>query len=226
LANRLIEGFLMTTCQRIDSLVSAYLEHEASPAEMRFVESHLATCSQCRAQISEVSLAMEELSRLPRLETRAEFTEEVLARTRGLRAADLDSREPWLMAPRFTSRHVLQWGVPLAAAAALALALVTLQISRRSGEPETASRETTTQTSNPAPAVPPVEPGSTATSPVQGPVTPPEVIHYGKGEGKSLGMARDSYALGTYELRTPREGGTPILTPVAAKPDLPVVVTF
>ena len=215
----------MNTCQRIDSLVSALLEHEASPAEMRFVESHLPTCPRCRTQIREVSLAMEELSRLPRIETRPEFTDEVLARTRGLRAADLESREPWIIAPRFTTRRLLQWSVPLAAAAALAMALVTLQIARRSGEPETASRDTTTETVNPAPAVQPTHPGSTQTT-AQGPVTHPEVIHYGQGEGQSLGMVQDSYALGTYELRTPREGGTPILTPVASKPDVPVVVTF
>jgi anti-sigma factor RsiW len=216
----------MTTCQHIDSLVSAVLEHEASPAEMRFVESHLPSCSRCRAQIREVSLAMEALNQLPRLETRAEFTDLVLARTRGLRAAELDSREPWIMAPRFTPRHVLRWGVPLAAAAALALALVTLQMSHRYSETETASSERATETSHPASPVEPVAPGSNATAAINSPVIPPEVIHYGKGEGKSLGMARDSYALGTYELRTPREGGTPILTPVAAKPDLPVVVTF
>ena len=216
----------MNTCQRIDSLVSAFLEHEASPAEVRFVESHLPTCPRCRTQMREVSLAMEELSRLPRIQTRAEFTDEVLARTRGLRAADLESREPWIIAPRFTTRRLFQWSVPLAAAAALAVALVSLQIAHRSGEPETASRDTITETSKPAPAVQPTHPGSTQTTTAQGPVTPPEVIHYGKGEGQSLGMAQDSYALGTYELRTPREGGTPILTPVASKPDVPVVVTF
>ena len=99
----------MNTCQRIDSLVSAFLEHEASPAEVRFVEGHLPTCPRCRAQIHEVSLAMEELSRLPRVQTRPEFTDEVLVRTRGLRAADLESREPWALAPRFTTRRLLQW---------------------------------------------------------------------------------------------------------------------
>jgi anti-sigma factor RsiW len=214
----------MNTCQRIDSLVSAFLEHEASPAELRFVESHLSTCPRCRAQIHEVSLAMEELSRLPRIETRSEFTDQVLARTRGLRAADLESREAWSMAPRFTTRRLFQWGVPLAAAAALAIALVSVQMARRSGEPETASRTTPTETAKPAPSVQPAQPGSNTTAP--GPVLPPQVIHYGKGEGQSLGMVQDSYALGTYELRTPREGGTPILTPVASKPDMPVVVTF
>jgi anti-sigma factor RsiW len=215
----------MNTCQRIDSLVSAFLEHEASPAEVRFVESHLPTCPRCRTQIREMSFVMEELSRLPRVETRPEFTDEVLARTRGLRAADLESREPWILAPRFTTRRLLQWSVPMAAAAALAVALVSLQIARRSGEPETASRDATTETSKPAPAVRPANP-STQTTTAQGPVTPPEVIHYGQGDGQSLGMMQDSYALGTYELRTPREGGTPILTPVASKPDIPVVVTF
>jgi len=214
----------MNTCQRFDSLVSAFLEHEASPAELRFVESHLPTCSRCRSQLHEVSLVMEEVGRLPRLETRPEFTDEVLARTRGLRPVALETREPWIIAPRFTGRRVLQWGVPLAAAAALVLALISLQVTHRSDEAETASREVTSQPS--APAVTPAQPGSIQTAPVQGPALPPEVIHYGKGEGQSLGMARDSYAVGTYELRAPREGGTPILTPVASRPDAPVVVTF
>ena len=216
----------MNTCQRIDSLVSAFLEHEASPAEMRFVETHLPTCPRCRAQIGEVSLAMEALSQLPRVETGPEFTEHVLSRTRGLRAAGLESREPWIMVPRFTTRRLLRWSVPMAAAAALVLALVTMQIARRSGEPETASRDTTVGTRTPAPAVQPT-PNSTTTA--QGPITPPEVLHLGKGGGQPLGMAsdsRDSYAVGTYELRAPREGGTAILTPVASKPDVPVVVTF
>src|SRR5215510_8296664 len=138
----------MTTCQHIDSLVSAFLEHEASPAEVHFIEDHLPTCSRCRAQIQDVNHVLENLSRLPRVETRAEFTDEVLARTHGLGPVGIESREPWFIAPR-TSR-VLRWGVPLAAAAALVLALVTLQVARRTGEPETAPRDTTIQTANPA----------------------------------------------------------------------------
>jgi anti-sigma factor RsiW len=216
----------MNTCQRFDSLVSAFLEHEASPAELRFVETHLPTCSRCRAQIREVSLAMEAVSSLPRIETRPEFTEDVLVRTRGLRAAALESREPWFVAPRFPGRRVLQWGVPLAAAAALVMALVSLQLTHRSNEADTASHETSVEPSHPAPAIQTAPSGSTQINTAQGPSTPPEVMHLGKGEGQSLGMAHDSYAVGTYELRTPREGGTAILTPVASKPDVPVVVTF
>jgi anti-sigma factor RsiW len=214
----------MNTCHRVDSLVSAYLEHEASPAEMRFVESHLPNCPRCRNQLRDVSLVMQHVAHLPRLEARPDFTDEVLVRTRGLRALDLESREPWIIAPWFRTRRLLQWGVPLAAAAALALALVSLSITRHSGEPETASREIRPETRTPAPSVQPAQPGSSTITPAQ--KTPPEVIHYGKGEGQSLGMVRDSYALGTYELRAPKEGGTPILTPVAARPDVPVVVTF
>jgi len=217
----------MNTCQRIDSLVSAFLEHEASPAEIRFVESHLPTCSRCRAQLHDVSLAMEAVAHLPRIEARAEFTDEVLARTRGLKPATWDIREPWILtAPRmFTARRVLSWGVPLAAAAALVMALVTLQVTHRSSAPQTASQITPTQT-QPLPKVNTALPGSSATQNSAN-ATPPEVMHLGKGEGQSLGMARDSYAVGTQlELRTPREGGTPILTPVASRPDAPVVVTF
>ena len=215
----------MNTCQRIDSLVSAYLEHEASPAEVRFVDEHLPTCTRCRSQLREVSLVMEEVGRLPRVEARPEFTDEVLVRTRGLRPVALEAREPWIIVPRFTGRRVLQWGVALAAAAALVMALISLQVTHRSDEAQTASHEITTQPTHPAPAVTTALPGSSQT-PVQTPAQPPEVMHYGKGEGQSLGMARDSYAVGTYELRTPREGGTPILTPVASRPDAPVVVTF
>ena len=215
----------MNTCQRIDSLVSAFVEHEASPAEVRFVEDHLPNCSRCRAQIHEVSQAMEALSRLPRIETRPEFTDEVLARTRGLKPATLDTREPWIIpATRiFTARRVLTWGVPLAAAAALVMALVTLQVTHRASAPQTASKVTPTETTPPLPNVHPAAPSQTQNT---ANATPPEVLHLGKGDGQSLGMARDSYAVGTYELRTPREGGTPILTPVASRPDAPVVVTF
>ena len=216
----------MNTCQRFDSLVSAFLEHEASPAEVRFVESHLPTCSRCRTQIHQVGLVMEAVNRLPRVETRPEFTDEVLARTRGLRPAALETREPWILAPRFTGRRMLQWGVPLAAAAALIMTLVSLNLTHRSDRAQTASHDAIPGTSQPAPAFPSPTTASNEMPSSRDGVVPPEVLHYGQGEGQSLGMARDSYAVGTYELRTPPEGGTPILTPVASRPDAPVVVTF
>ena len=206
----------MNTCDRADSLVSAYLEQEASPAEIHFLEDHLTACPRCRDQIRGVRLALDQLTHLPRVETKADFTEQVLARTRGLRPVGMETRDPWV----FTSSRKLTWALPLAAAAALTLVLVSLEIARHSGGSEVASRE-------PQPTVPvPSRVPSSTTPGTVAPSSPPEVIHYGKGEGESLGMARDSYALGTYELRTPTEGGTPILTPVAARPDAPVVVTF
>ena len=209
----------MKTCDRIDSLVSAYLEHEASPAEIRFLDRHLTDCPRCRNQIHDVREALESVARLPRVQVHEDFTENVLVRTRGLRALDLESLEPWVLRPR-TTRRVLRWGVPMAAAAALALALVNLQIANRDAQIETAEREAPPETDTTPTPIVVSEPRSTAT------VTPPEVLHLGEGEAKSLGMARDAYAVGTYELRTPTEGGTLILTPVAAQPDLPVVVTF
>ena len=209
----------MKTCDRIDSLVSAYLEREASPAENRFLEGHLTDCSRCRNQVHDVRQTLDDIARLPKVDVHDDFTENVLVRTRGLRALDLESLEPWVFRPR-TTRRVLRWGVPMAAAAALAFALVSLQISNRSAQTETAVHEAPAET-HVTPAPPTVSKPT-----VDQPVTPPEVLHYGQGEGKSLGMARDAYAVGTYELRTPTEGGTPILTPVATRPDLPVVVTF
>jgi anti-sigma factor RsiW len=205
----------MNTCDRVDSLVSAYLEREASPAEIRFLEDHLTACPRCRDQVRGVRLVLDQLTHLPRVEVKPDFTEQVLARTHGLRPVGIETREPWV----FTPPRKLTWAVPLAAAAALALTLVGLQIARQSGGPEVASREPESKLSAPAQ----VSPSTPAK--VQ-PASPPEVIHYGKGEGESLGMARDGYALGTYELRTPTEGGTPILTPVAVRPNAPVVVTF
>lgn len=210
----------MKTCDRIDSLVSAYLEHEASPAEIRFLESHLTDCSRCRNQVHDVRETLETMSRLPRVQVHEDFTENVLVRTRGLRALDLESLEPWALRPR-TTRRVLRWGVPAAAAAALAFALVSLEVANRTAQTETAEAPTETRSTPPTP----VELEPRAVDPTVS-VTPPEVIHYGEGEAKSLGMARDAYAVGSYELRTPTEGGTPILTPVATRPDLPVVVTF
>ena len=209
----------MKTCDRIDSLVSAYLEQEASPAEIRFLDSHLTDCSRCRNQIHDVRETLETMSRLPRVQVHEDFTENVLVRTRGLRALDLESLEPWAFRPR-TTRRVLSWGVPIAAAAALAFALVNLQIANRTSQIETAERQTPAETHATPPPPAASEQRSVET------VTPPEVLHLGEGEAKSLGMARDAYAVGSYELRTPTQGGTPILTPVATRPDLPVVVTF
>ena len=206
----------MNTCDRVDSLVSAYLEREASPAEIRFLEDHLTACPRCRDQIRGVRLVLEQLPQLRRVEVKPDFTEQVLARTHGLRPVGIETREPWVFAPP----RKLTWAVPLAAAAALALTLVGLQIGRHSSGPQVASREPEAKVSAPAQVSP------SATSGTTQPSSPPEVIHYGKGEGESLGMARDGYAMGTYELRTPTEGGTPILTPVAVRPNAPVVVTF
>ncbi len=111
----------MKPCDRVDSLLSAYLDHEASPAETRIVEDHLKSCPRCSANVSEVAALLPRLARLPRIAVSDGFTGRVLAEVKGLPVPDFD--EPAV--PRLRPR-VAAWGFPLAAAATLALVTVSL----------------------------------------------------------------------------------------------------
>ena len=59
----------MKPCDRLDTLLSAYLETETSPAETRFVDGHMAACARCRKQVEDISRLIEQLSTLPRIQT-------------------------------------------------------------------------------------------------------------------------------------------------------------
>lgn len=221
----------MKPCHRVDSLLSAYLDHEASPAEIRFVEEHLESCARCRASVHDLTALLPRLSRLPRVAVSDGFTGRVLAEVKGLAAPDFD--EP--VVPRLRPRAAA-WGLPLAAAAALVLATVSLvrvwsgpdsgpSLAGRGSEPAASSveaaleRRGTVEGGNPASVAPPPD---VATLPelLPGLENPPAE------EAKSLGMARDAYAIEDWVLREPTEGGSPVLTRVGSDPSGSVVVTF
>ena len=207
----------MKPCYRADALVSAYLEREASPAEMRFMEEHLSACPRCRETVDEVGSLLRTLPNLPLVLGSPDFTARVLARTHGLRAVDLEAPDVIHLPRRRTT-----WAVPLAAAAALAFAMIGVRAVRHGpvSEPAVAAR-------GPAPATAIRGRETVAPSPGErAAIEPPEVVTFGKGESQSLGMVRDAYLVGTYELRAPAEGGSPILTRVSIESETPVVVSF
>jgi len=208
----------MNHCDRVDALLSAYVERETSPAETRFVDGHLTHCSRCRAQLGGLRSLLQNLSEMPRVQVSDDFTERVLARTVGTEPAGLD--EP-VIVPLPDRRPA--WVLPLAAAATLALVLLaTTRFAPRGVEQPIAVRE-------PAATVP----GSGAT-PASAPVFPqveelvnlyPELVA-DTSEVQSLGTARDSYVLEPFELRSPVGGGEPVVTPVSAGTEDKVLVTF
>jgi anti-sigma factor RsiW len=221
----------MKPCDRVDSLLSAYLDHEASPAETRLVQDHLETCRRCSANVREVAALLPKLSRLPRVRVSDGFTARVLAEVKGSPVPDFD--EPSV--PRLRPR-VAAWGFPLAAAAALALVTVSL-VRVWVGPSSDISLAERTATSTATSLERALEHGGAAAkgTPVSATAPPdvatlPEVLPGLNGqpaeEAKSLGMARDAYAIDDWVLREPAEGGSPVLTRVGSDPSATVVVTF
>jgi anti-sigma factor RsiW len=211
----------MNHCDHVDSLLSAYVESEASPAETRFVDEHLALCTRCRSQLHEMRSLLQLLSETPRVQVGDDFTERVLARTRGREPSGLT--EP-VVTPLPAPRSM--WAAPLAAAAAFALVLLatTLLGPRTGGETElalegssgTQTAPTAAQEAPPLPLFPEVEELTTLI---------PELDET-EGEVQSMGTARDAYVLEAYELRLPAGGSEPVLTRVSAGSGDKVVVTF
>jgi len=56
------------TCERIEGLLSAYLEGELSKTEIALVESHLADCSNCAALVALLGRTQKALAGVPELE--------------------------------------------------------------------------------------------------------------------------------------------------------------
>jgi anti-sigma factor RsiW len=210
----------MSPCERVDSLLSAFIEQEASPSEIRFVEGHLTVCNRCREQVEDMRRLLGRLEDLPRVSASPGFTDRVLEQVRGLPAAGLE--EPVVPMP---SAATPRWVVPLAAAAALALAIFGLNavpglIPTQTVNPVADAIDEPAQSANPAVTAAPSTPASV-----------PEVAtldpDFATDERvQSLGMANETYVIQDFELRQPTGGGEPVLTRVGASTDRKVLVTF
>jgi hypothetical protein len=55
-------------CERIEELLSAFLEDELSPAERAVVESHLAACPECSALLAGLARTQQALADFPELD--------------------------------------------------------------------------------------------------------------------------------------------------------------
>jgi anti-sigma factor RsiW len=104
-------------CERVQNLLSAYVDHELSPDEQRVVRAHLVGCSACSAEHETLVALKGRLSALESLEVPEDFFSELSAR--------LDVEEPISGASTvggvtFRWRHY--W--PAAAAAVLAVAVL------------------------------------------------------------------------------------------------------
>jgi anti-sigma factor RsiW len=201
----------------VESLFSAYLEEESSPAETRFLEGHLTACPRCRQGLEEMRSVLSSLSRLPRVAASDDFTARVLARTRGLAPAGLEE-------PMVIELPVTWWrraAVPMAAAAALAL--VVFGVSRIDfGERTSPSTQALDRVVDAAEEQALADAGR----PVSPEVQTIEGLSGVPGEGQPLGMARDAYLLENYILKEPAGGGIPTLTRAGATPRDQVLVTF
>jgi anti-sigma factor RsiW len=210
----------MRPCERTDSLLSAYIEGETSPAETHFLDAHLASCPRCRTQKTTLETLLSRLRALPRVDVSPGFTERVLARTADLEPAGVEARPAVTpIASRWS------WSVPMATAAALLVVVwgVTHLRSGATPAPDTA-RET--------PAVTP--PGAPDAAPAQLPedALTAEDVHLprvdrmqGAGDDGEW-LDGDVYLLENFELRQPAGGGSPTLTRASGQAKDRVVVTF
>lgn len=208
----------MKPCERTDSLLSAYLEGETSPAETRFLDSHLASCPRCRDQKAAMETLLSRLHTLPRVDVSPGFTERVLARTAGLEPAGVESRPAVI-----PIRSRWSWSVPMAAAAALLVVVWGVnQMRTRSGPaPEIAQQTTPPPAVMPTPEAPPASPPATAN-----PDATPQVERMQGADNDGEWLDGDVYVLENFELRQPAGGGSPTLTRASGAAKDRVVVTF
>lgn len=212
----------MNDCRRVETLLSAYIERESSPAETRFIDGHLTACPACRERTAEVESLAKRLRFLPRIEARPGFTERVLADA--LERPVLGLETPVVPAPR--SRWD-GWTAGLAAAAAIAVLAVTLGPRLRPSASEPVAANGT------AAAVAPQATEVAETElprPEDVPVfrldrLAPGIAAEAEGEpGTSLGTVQ--YVLEDWAERTPAGGSEVVLTRVRSGSGEPVVVTF
>ena len=217
----------MNSCQLIDSLLSAYLEDEASIAETRFVEGHLTACPRCREQRDEVAALLEQVHQLPRAEVSAGFTDRVVREAFGRAPAGLE--EPVVPLDRSAWER---WSTPLAAAAAFAVVafLGVTQVLDRNATDELSggapvAMERVTVVTRPAD---PVDSPSEGTVPRAVSLTDIHPAFRGmeSGQATALGLASDQYVLEDWTPLQPTGGGDAILTRVGSSTRERVLVTF
>jgi hypothetical protein len=157
------------------------------------------------------------LHSLPRVDTSPGFTRRVLARTAGLEPAGVDSRP--VVVP-IASRW--SWSVPMAAAAAVLVAVwgVNEMRSGATPEPETARGPSPVVTVPASPAEPEAA-GTTA-----GNTLPVEVERLEGTGDDGTWLDGDVYVLESFELREPAGGGSPTVTRASGQVKDRVVVTF
>jgi len=214
----------MNPCQRIESLMSFYVDDECSPAERKLVDGHVVTCPRCRAQMSDLTRLMRRVKLLPVSTVSEGFTGRVLDEALGRPAAGLE--EPVVPLPR----SALRTWVPAvtAAAALLAVAWVGLR-GPRTEVPHAGRRPVAGEPGggiHMAERVPVVS----EEIPVSGALVvdvltdlDPALEATGNPAPVSLGTR---YVLEDWILREPAGGGDPVLTRVAAPARDRVTVSF
>lgn len=103
----------MKMCGRARELFGSYWDDETTRAEREWLESHFATCPQCRSSYEALARTLGAVAELPRAEAPADFADRVLAATRRASPA----RDVIFV------RETPTW-IPLTAAAAVALLAV------------------------------------------------------------------------------------------------------
>jgi hypothetical protein len=66
-------------CERIEELLSAFLEDELSPAEKALVEAHLAGCPECSSLLGVLRRAQQALTGFPEIEVNADLQDRLAA---------------------------------------------------------------------------------------------------------------------------------------------------
>jgi anti-sigma factor RsiW len=72
----------MMNCKDIENSLPLYLDNLLSPADMRAVEEHLATCAQCKKELAHLQKAGKLVDELAELEPPPWFKQRIMARVR------------------------------------------------------------------------------------------------------------------------------------------------
>ena len=113
-------------CQRVLSLLSAYMDGEASPADSRMLEKHLAGCASCSRELALLQVTARMLATAPEVEPPESLLEQIEAVT--IRRASFRQRlvEGFASIPAYG-----RWAAAATAAAGILLVILTSGPSRQ-----------------------------------------------------------------------------------------------
>jgi hypothetical protein len=141
------------TCAEVREFMSALVDEAVSVAERQAIESHLATCAECRQELAELRETVSLLKRLPPVHAPAGFVDRVV---------ETAYRPSWPRRIADALFRPLRVKLPLEAAAVVLVGVSALYVYQRAPEVRQVARQETREAPPPAvPSAPPAAPSVT-----------------------------------------------------------------